>query len=241
MAFGLAACATTHANKDPTMAEQKLDPAACRIVPMGPGDVLTVGRIYRSEIPWAIFSIMGDRFTAQFIQWMSEQERTRVWVAKDAQDQIVGISCGTLDKPTIYRKIVREHVPTLIANVLLNIYRPAVMLWMLRAAWGRVRPPVELERSAPRPAAEWLFLTVLPAARGTGLAERFRQRMEADYREWGLKGPYVLLPLASNERAQAFHRKHGARLAARVRTRGHLIHEYHKELPPDDKPDHAAV
>ncbi len=42
----------------------------------------------------------------------------------------------------------------------------------------------------------------------------------------------LMLPLASNLQAQAFHKKHGARLVARIRTRGHLMHELQKELPP---------
>jgi GNAT superfamily N-acetyltransferase len=199
---------------------------------MTDADALEVGRLYRREIPWAIFSIMGDEFTARFVRWVHQQENSRVWVAKDEEGRVVGISGGTLDKSKIYRKIVREHVVALGVSVLMNFYRPAVLGWLVRAAWGLVRPPQELERSAPRPAAEWLFLTVIERARGTGLAQRFRLRMEADFREWGLQGPYMLLPLASNLQAQAFHAKHGAQLVARIRTRGHLIHELQKELPP---------
>jgi GNAT superfamily N-acetyltransferase len=216
----------------PPGTEGRLDPAKCSMAPMTDADALEVGRLYRKEIPWAIFSIMGDRFTARFVQWVHAQEHSRTWVAKDDNGNIVGISGGTLDKPRIYRRIVREHFWTLTGSVLLNIYRPAVLAWLGRAAWGLLQPPQELERAAPRPAAEWLFLTVVERARGTGLAQRFRLRMEADFREWGLKGPYVMLPLASNLQAQAFHKKHGGRLVARIRTRGHLVHEMQKELPP---------
>ena len=214
------------------MAEHRIDPEKCRMAPMTDADSPEVGRLYQREIPWAIFSIMGDEFTARFIRWVHAQEHTRVWVAKNEEGEILGISGGTLDRPRIYRKIVREHFLALAASVLTNFYRPAVLTWLLRAAWGRVRPARELERSAPRPAAEWLFLTVVEQARGTGLAQRFRLRMEADFREWGLQGPYMMLPLASNLQAQAFHKKHGAKLVAKIRARGHLIHEYQKELPP---------
>ncbi|MFH0980274.1 MAG: hypothetical protein V2A79_01880 [Planctomycetota bacterium] len=215
------------------MAEKNVDAQKCSIALMEPRDALELGRMYRTEIPWAIFSIMGDRFTARFIEWIHQQENSRVWVAKNETGQILGISAGTLDKPRIYRKIVREHWPTLVRSVLLNLYRPAVLRWLWRAVWEKVRPVPEVWRSAPRPAAEWLLLTVVEKARGTGLAARLRERMEADFREWGLQGPYMMLPLATNQASLAFLKKQGGRLVAEVSTRGHVIHELHKELPLD--------
>jgi len=203
------------------------------IVRMEKGDAREVARLFKAEMPWSVFSKMGVRFNARFIRWMQEQDHTEVWVAKNSQGDILGISCGTLDKPRIYKNVVKQHFLRLWLSTLLNLWRSGVIAWLLRAAGERIRPQKPIPRSAPRPAAEWIFLTTVEAARGKGLAHRFHDRMVADFREWGLKGPYVVLPLASNKQAQAFHKKHGARFIAEVPTRGHLIYEYHKDLPPD--------
>lgn len=222
------------------MAENRMDHDEVEIVPMAEKDAIEVARLYCAEIPWSIFSKMGVRFNAQFIRWVQQQEHSEVWVAKNSRGDILGISSGTLDKPRIYKDIVRAHFLKLSASTLMNLWRPGVLSWLFRSFWDRIRRQKPAPRSAPRPPAEWIFLTVVAAARGKGLAHRFHERMVSDFREWGLKGPYVVLPLASNKQAQAFHKKHGAKFIAEIPTRGHLIHEYHKELPPvDDKPDTA--
>ena len=210
-----------------------IDAASIRVVPMEAGDAMEVGRLHREAMPWSILSKMGARFAGRFIRWIQQQENSQVWVAKSAEGKIVGINGATLDRPRIYRQIVRAHRGALIGSVLLNLWRPGVLLWLARACWERVHPAPEVSRSAPRPAAEWLFCAVVEEAKGTGLAQRLHAQMESDFRSWGLKGPYLLLMLASNKRVQAFHKKHGATFVAEVPTRGHLIYEFHKELPPD--------
>ncbi|MFQ5807706.1 MAG: hypothetical protein ACE5I3_14770 [Phycisphaerae bacterium] len=215
------------------MSDPAFDPATARIVPMEDADALDVGRLYRDAIPWAIFSKLGDRFAGRFILWIHQQERSRVWVARSAAGDILGIMGGTLDRPAIYRKIVREHLLGISFSVLLNLYRPGVLVWLFRALWECIRPAPDVPRSAPRPAAEGLFHAVVEQAKGTGLAQQLCARREADFRSWGYHGPYTILTLSTNARANAFQKRLGGRLVAQIPTRGHLIYEWHKDVAPD--------
>ncbi|HNU46420.1 MAG TPA: GNAT family N-acetyltransferase [Phycisphaerae bacterium] len=185
-------------------------------------------------MPWSILSKMGAGFAGRFIRWIQEQEHSQVWVAKSADGRVLGIAGATLDRPRIYREIVRKHAVAIACSVLMNLWRPGVLVWLGRALRGRLRPLPDVSRVVPRPAAEGLFLALVEEARGSGLALRLCDERESAFRAWGLIGPYVILTLSTNKRVHAFHTKRGCKLVAQVPTRGHLIYEFHKELPPDD-------
>jgi len=196
------------------------------------GDAPVVGRLYRQAIPWAIISKLGTGFAARFLYWLHCQENSRIWVAKDRQGQILGITGSTLDKPKAYGRILREHRLEVAARFLLNLYRPAVLKWLFYTIQERIRSGTTVDRTVPQPAADWLFLALVPQARGSGLADGLFQQIEADLRAWGLKGPYLYLVLKDNIAANKLYQRLGAKFIMQYRSRGHLINEYHKELSP---------
>jgi ribosomal protein S18 acetylase RimI-like enzyme len=200
------------------------------IIPMADGDARAVGRLYREAIPQAIFARMGERFTAAFFCWVQQQPCSQVWVARGSDGELLGVVAGTLDRPGIYRTIVRTHRLRIACSLLVNLYRPSVIAWIVRALHGRLVSQSDDPASVPRPAAEMLLLAVENQARGTGLARRLVRHIESQFLEWGFHETYVILTLSTNTRANAFYEKIGARLVARKRTRGYLVHEYHKDL-----------
>jgi ribosomal protein S18 acetylase RimI-like enzyme len=204
-----------------------------RIVPMEARDAYAVGRLYAESIPQAIFARLSGRFTAAFMRWIHEQEHAHVWVARDEHDRIVGAIGGTLDRPATYARMIRAHRWRIALGVLADVYRPAVWSWILHAVWERWRPTPEPPRTVPRPAAELLVIAVTPQTRGSGLAWRLVEVMEAQFRAWGFDGVYKILTLSTNDRANAFYRRIGATLAVQVPTRGLLVNEYHKRVVSD--------
>jgi ribosomal protein S18 acetylase RimI-like enzyme len=199
-------------------------------VPMADVDALSVGRLYRDAIPQALFARLGDRFTARFVRWIHEQEHSQVWVAKKADGATLGVIAGTLDRPGIYRKIVRQHAIRLSLGVLANLHRAGVLTWIRRAVWERLQSKAAMPSHTTRPAAELLVVAVTPEAKGSGLARRLVEHMERQFRSWGFQGPYVILTLSTNARANAFYERIGATLVTQVETRGQLVNEYHKDL-----------
>lgn len=201
------------------------------IAPMQPGEAVQVARLFTEAIPWSIFSKLGVRFNARFVRWMQNEPETEVWTARDASGRVVGICSASMSKPRLYRTIVRRHFLSIAFGTLVNLWRPAVLIWLMRAVWERLRLVPPVKRTVARADAEWLFCAVVEEAKGTGLAHRLRDTMEDEFRKWGLKGPYTLLMLASNRRCQAFQRKHGAYFVLELPTRGHTIYEFQKVLP----------
>jgi|GEM_PF-2374083 len=216
-----------------TTATQIDDIGKSPIRPMRASDAVQTARLFGDAMPWSIFSKLGVRFNARFIRWIQEQPETEVWTANDASGRVVGITCGSMNKPRVYRTIVRQHFLWLSFNTLINLWRPPVLIWLIRATWGLLRPLPAVKRPVPRPDAEAIFLAVVEEAKGTGVAQRLRQTRDDAFRKWGLKGPYTCLMLASNKRIQAFTKKHGSKFIVEVPTRGHSIYEFHKELPPE--------
>lgn len=206
---------------------------------MTAADSRDVARLFGDLMPWSIFSKAHVRFNARFIRWIQQQDQAEVWTAISPEGKVVGICGAAMDKPRVYGDVVRKHFVRISISTLANLWRPGVLTWLLRAVRDRLRPSAPArERSVPRPNAELVFIAVAEEAKGTGLARRLQLVMEAQFREWGLRGPYVILVLDKNERAQAFYRRQGAYFVAKVPTRGQLICEYHKELsPPDEKSD----
>ncbi len=198
-------------------------------------DARAVGRLYREAIPQAIFARLGERFTATFFRWVQHQPCSEVWVGKGPDGGLLGVIAGTLDRPGIYRAIVRAHGLRIALSLLANLYRPSVLAWILRAGLGSVLSSRGDRVAARRPAAELLLVAVEQQAQGTGLARRLVQHMESQFVDWGFRGTYVILTLSTNTRANTFYERIGAQLATRTKTRGYIVHEYHKSLPGRDE------
>ena len=163
--------------------------------------------------------------------WVHEQTNSQVWVAKKDDGTMLGVIAGTLDRPTIYRRIVKKHVLRISLSVLTKLYKPAVLSWISRAILERLQLRTNVNsRSIAKPAAELLLIAVTDAAKGTGVARLLVEHMEHHFRQWGFKGSYLILTLANNSRANAFYTRLGATLVTQTPARGMLVNEYHKHL-----------
>ncbi len=204
-----------------------------QIVSMQEADAQVAGRLCREGIPEAIFARLGDRFAGRFLRWVQCEESSEVWVAKNADGEIVAMTAATLDRPAVYRKIVKNHAIRISLSVLASLHRPGVLTWVFRAICERLRPPPVPARSVARPAAELLVISITGAARGTGLAMLLVEHMETQFRSWGFSGSYLILTLSANARSNAFYRRIGAKFVTQFHSRGHLVNEYHKSLSSD--------
>jgi GNAT superfamily N-acetyltransferase len=215
------------------MAEPARAASTYVVEPMEERDAPAVGRLYAMTFSEPIFALLGPRFAARFHQWLQQEPHAGVWVARSAAGEVVGVISGTLDRPRAYRHIVRAHVLEIGLRVLGRLYRPAVMGWLIRAVWQRIRPPTGGYRRAPRPAAELLLIFVAEAAKGRGLAQRLVAHMEAAFRGWGFAGTYKIMTPSTYARANAFYRRLGAVLQAQVPRQQYLLNEYHKTVAAD--------
>ena len=81
-----------------------------------------------------------------------------------------------------------------------------------------------------RPDAELVAIMVCPKARGTGVAQKLVEEMEKFMASRGYKGPYAIRTERTNERANSFYEKIGAKFVKTVQYYGIEINEWHRSI-----------
>ena len=192
-----------------------------------PDEWRTAARLIAEAVPNAVISYLGDAFGGRFYGAVARQPYACAFGAHHADGNLLGVILGTLDHPRSYAEAIASQRPRLALAANVRILSPAVVRWGLRGLRERGRRAAGAE---DRPAAELLVISVRPEARGTGLAQRLVDAMEAFMRRRGYAGDYVIRTEGTNDRANRFYEKIGAQLVHRNRFHGRLINEWHKPL-----------
>jgi ribosomal protein S18 acetylase RimI-like enzyme len=125
----------------------------------------------------------------------------------------------------MYRRVLRRHALRFGAAAL----RHAFSVRMIRRVLNTLRYPAKVEDQYP--SAELLSIVVAPEARGSGAATALLEALLAEFRARNVAAIKVMVR-ADFERANAYYRKHGFRLAGQITTHGHPANVYTLETKP---------
>jgi ribosomal protein S18 acetylase RimI-like enzyme len=190
------------------------------------GDWPRIAELLADSIPNALVSRLGRRFGAFYYRHLAEKPDAFSLAAFDGAGTLAGVIIGTLDRQRS-RRLPFGLKLRLIAAAHFRLLSPGFLRWLTKSRRTATRPETAVDA---RPQAELLAIAVDSRFRGEQLASRLLNRMEAFFRESGLRQPYLILTEKTNRAANRFYKKTGARLACRNLYHGRQINEWHKTL-----------
>ena len=140
-----------------------------RIDPMSPTDIPAVVALQIAFLDGSIVTELGAVFLTRFHTLALEHESSRAFVARGADDRIVGFALGSLDVHA-FNRYVKPRVLASLIRSLLSPSRVGLVGSLARmVAEGEPQPPIP---------AELLLLVVDPGARRSGVGGGLLKAME---------------------------------------------------------------
>jgi ribosomal protein S18 acetylase RimI-like enzyme len=191
-------------------------------------DWLIVADLIAKAIPNTVISKLGDVFGALYYRKLSESDLSCAYIAKDQNDEVAGIIIGTLDFPKVHSCSFRSQLLKLFLAANFRLIHWAVIKWFIKGILHKLKS--KEENSSNIPIARLAAIAILPSYKGTGLAQKLVEEMEAFFHSSGLSEPYAILTEKSNLRANSFYKKIGADLVATNTHHGRQINQWNKLL-----------
>lgn len=186
---------------------------------MKPEDALAVAHYHREGIPTGALAELGDGVLSKIYKTLAEGEHGFVLVAVDPDDQVIGFVSGVVNLGAFYRLALSQH---LIGFALVGL-RHALSPRMIRRVINTLLYPSKVAEQYP--AAELLSIVIDSAARGTSVGVDLLAELVKEFRRRGVR-QFKVMVRADFERANAYYRKHGFKLAGDVDRHGHPSNIY---------------
>jgi ribosomal protein S18 acetylase RimI-like enzyme len=168
-----------------------------------------VARLHRDNLDQGFLATLGERFLALMYRAIDETAGAALLV-EERDGQVLGFVSGARGMRAIYRRMLSHPVELALA-LLPSLLRPA-RVWRILEI---LRYGGKADAIADLPPDELLSIAVSPLARGSGVAERLYQRLQAHFRERGVAVFRITVGDAL-EPAHRFYRRMGARPVGRV-------------------------
>lgn len=148
-----------------------------RVEAMAAGDIPTVVDLQIAFLEGSIVTQLGSGFLTRFHTLALEHDASRAFVARDADDEIVGFALGSLDVQAFNRYTKPRVLPALVLSVL----TPSRI-----ALLGGLAQMVVEGDPEPHIPAELLLLVVAPRARRHGVGAALLDAMEQAFASYGI-------------------------------------------------------
>lgn len=210
--------ATMEATGEPPTAARRgsVEP---RVRLMRPGDADEVARLHVEGIPTGLLAELGAKFLARVYRALAECEEGFVFVATCAGDRVVGFVAGVTSVRAMYKRVLQKHGLSFGLAALKYVFSAR----MIRRILNTLRYPAKVESQYPD--AELLSIVVAPEARGSGAATALLEALLAEFHARSV-GEIKVMVGPDLERANAYYRKHGFRLAGQITSHGHPANIY---------------
>lgn len=199
--------------------------AGPRVRRMMPKDADQVARLHAEGIPNGLLAELGAPFLAKLYRALADSDEAFVFVAAGEQDRIAGFVTGVTSVGQMYRRVLRKHAFSFGIAALRYVFS----VRMIRRALNTLRYPAKVEDQYP--SAELLSIVVAPEARGGGAATALLEALLAEFHARGVAEIKVMVG-ADLERANAYYRKHGFRLAGQITSHGQAANIYTLDTKP---------
>ena len=165
------------------------------IKPMSPSDIPIVVRLQTSFLEGSIVTQLGPAFLARFHGAALEHEASCAFVARDADDVVVGFALGSVDVHG-FNSYVKPRVLTAMIRSLLSPARLGLAGSLARTVFeGEPQPPIP---------AELLLLVVDPRARRGGVGGGLIRALEETFATHGIPR-YRVAVRSQLDAARAFY------------------------------------
>jgi len=194
-------------------------------------DAKDVARLHAEGIPQGFLSRLGSGVRSAMYRGIASAPESGVWVAANADNEVVGFISGTTSTRTCYRSAISRQGVAMAYHALPALVRLSTWRQIIETLSYPKRDKRSSTESSPEhDFAELLSIVVGEGARGTGAALELSRTLECALQQWGYAGIYRVVTMAADQRSNAFYRKIGFEKAGEFTHHGVAMNLYHKRL-----------
>lgn len=216
------------ANEPAIMKDRRAD---FRIAPLTPEDVGSVVQLHLRAFPNFFLSFLGPRFLREFYHSFLADPVGIAFVARNAQDGVVGAIVGPVDPRGFFGRLLRRRWWAFaVASLAAVMRRPSSAPRLARALLYRGETPSGPVR------ALLSSLAVSPAAQGRGIGRALVQRWLDEARLRGARGCFLTTDAENNDSVNRFYASQGWKLESAYTTPdGRKMNRYIYDFEYGDK------
>ena len=192
------------------------------IVPMQQEHVNDTVQIHLDSFPNFFSTFLGPDYVSIVYTEILKLPDHVAWVAKDANQGVVGFVIGITEQSSFFAHMARKHwLNIAMASVRAVFRRPQIILRLFRAL---LYPQKSRQASAQ---ALLLSIAVLPACSGAGTGQKLLQAFLRDMKERNVPAVCLTTDAEGNERTNRFYQQAGFTVTRTYATaEGRRINEY---------------
>ena len=189
--------------------------------------------LYRQGIPNALLSRLKGQFLQKYLIGLSQEQVSRIMVATNHLNHVIGIIGGTVQRRGCLLRIVKQKAWELLPDLMMNA-SPSIAkeilkyLRSMRTINGKSTTDTVLETE--RTTTELNFITISADYRNMGLGKMLITEFEIWLSKTRGIEKYIIRTECINTGASRLYASIGARLIRKIKHRDMLICEYEKKI-----------